>query len=239
MILTRYLYPKENVEYSFKIALFEGNHEQSLFWTYELYFSGFKQQVLQLLMKIFSEYFSHSLRKTKITNYLQKKFDEWKTVRKDSIVATFIENIIRCQLNIEKITQDFPNYSWEEYVRKNASETNILYIVYKDQDIQKYKNRPFISSKTWKIPPKVCLCTCLRKPGSPELNILDYDEWLFHAAGSPLWKSRIQKYDGMIDYDQKTVRFSDEDLEESFRNVYDFEPDEQSLVVMKKWFGIF
>ena len=52
MILTRYLYPKENVEYSFKIALFEGNHEQSLFWTYELYFSGFKQETLELFRDV-------------------------------------------------------------------------------------------------------------------------------------------------------------------------------------------
>jgi hypothetical protein len=78
----------------------------------------------------------------------------------------------------------------------------------------------------------------LREPGSPELNIRDYDEWLFQAAGSPLWKSRIQKYYGIVDYEQKTVMFSDEDKEEAFYNLYDLEPDEQSLTVQHKWLGI-
>ena len=73
MILTRYLYPKHNVEYSLVIALFQENREQANFWAYELYFSGFKQQVLHELLLIFEEYFMDSIRKTKITNYLHKK----------------------------------------------------------------------------------------------------------------------------------------------------------------------
>ena len=155
------------------------------------------------------------------------------------MVATCVENIIRCQINIERLNQEFPDFQWEacsrNYVLQN--ETKLLYIVYHDSDIQMYKNRPFIYSKSWKIAGKVCKYTCLREPGSPELHIKDYDEWLFYAAGSPLWKSRIQKYDGTIDCEQKTVRFSDEDKEEAFRQLYDFEPDEQPLSVMHKWFG--
>ena len=84
---------------------------------------------------------------------------------------------------------------------------------------------------------EVCLYTCLREPGSPELNIKDYDEWVFHASGSPLWKSRIQKYDGMVDYEQKTVRFSNDERKEAFYNLYNLEPDEQPLIVQKRWFG--
>ena len=239
MILTRYLYPKHNVEYSLKIALFQENHEHALFWAYELYFSGFKQHVLRLLIKILDDYFASSLRKNKITKYLQKKTDGLRTQPKDSMVATFVENIIRCQINVEKLDQEFPDFQWEACSRNFVlqNETKLLYIVYRDQDIQTYKNRPFISSKSWKIPSKMCKYMCLREPSSTKLNIRDYDEWLFYAAGSPLWKSRIQKYDGMVDYEQKTVRFSDEDLEESFRNVYDFEPDEQPLIVQNRWFG--
>ena len=96
MILTRYSYPKNNVEYSLIIALLQENREEAKFWAYELYFSGFKQQVLRGLLLIFEEYFVDSVRKTKIANYLHKKIDE--PTRKDSIVATVVENIIRCLL---------------------------------------------------------------------------------------------------------------------------------------------
>jgi hypothetical protein len=236
MILTRYLYPKNNVEYSLIIALLQENREQAKFWAYELYFSGFKQQVLWGLLLIFEEYFVDSTRKTKISNYLQKKIDE--PSRKDSIVATVVENIIRCQINVEKITQHLPDFQWGACSRNNTSPTRLLFVVHQDADIQSYKNRPLISTKSWKLPSKLCKYTCLREPGSPELNIRDYDEWLFQAAGSPLWKSRIQKYYGIVDYEQKTVMFSDEDKEEAFYNLYDLEPDEQSLTVQHKWLGI-
>ena len=239
MILTRYLYPKTNVEYSLIIALFQENHEQAHFWAYELYFSGFKQQVLRGLLLIFEEYFVDSVRKTKITNYLHKKINEQQASRKDFIVATVVENIIRCQINVEKIARDFPGFQWSDCSRILASqtETRLLYIVYKDADIQKHKNILLIATKSWKLPSKVCLYTCLREPGSPELNIKDYDEWVFHASGSPLWKSRIQKYDGMVDYEQKTVRFSNDERKEAFYNLYNLEPDEQPLIVQKRWFG--
>ena len=257
MILTRYLYPKNNVEYSLIIALLQENLEQAKFWAYELYFSGFKQQVLRGLLLIFEEYFVDSTRKTKIANYLQKKIDE--PSRKDSIVATVVENIIRCQINVDKITQHLPDFQWESCSRNYISPTRLLrdgtkrsgvpdqlseakrrivFIVHQDTDIQSYKNRPLIAMKSWKLPPKLCIYTCLREPGSPELNIRDYDGWLFQAAGSPLWKSRIHKYDGIVDYEEKTVMFSDEYKEEAFYNLYDLEPDEQSLIVQHKWLGI-
>jgi hypothetical protein len=244
MILTRYLYPKNNAEYSLKVALFQGNCEQALFWAYELYFSGFKQQVLQFLKKNLDDYFLSSLRKKKVADYLQKKMDEWRTSRKDAMVATFVENILRCQIDVEQLRQDLPEYAWEEYSRNFAGQTDppVLFIVYKDSDIQPYKNRPLISTKSWKIPPKVCIYTCLREPGShaPEMlfDMVVAGEWLFYAAGSPLWKTRIQKYQGIINYDKKMVTFSDEDLEEAFYNLYNLEPDEQPKTVINKWLGI-
>jgi len=244
MILTRYLYPKNNVEYSLKIAIFQENLEHALFWAYELYFSGFKQQVLQLLMHVFDVYFEPSFRKTKITQYLQKKMKEWQTRRSDAMVATFVANILRGQIDDEKIAEDFTvvggtPLSWENYARKPAStgETQIIYITFRETDIQKYKNRPLITTKSWKIPPKVCLYSCLREPGSILLTIGDYDNWLVYASRSPVWKSRIEKYGGIVDYSEKTVTFSDENLEEAFYNLYNLEPDEQPLIVQKRWFG--
>lgn len=216
LILTRYLYPKHNVEYSLKEAMKKENLTESLFWAYELYYSGHKRHVLQLLLNIFDNCYEHNLRKKKIDAFLQKKMEEWQQTQLDSVVATFVANIIHCQRN---------------------TNTKIIYVVYKDADIQPYKNRPFVSTKSWKIPSKMCLFHCLREPGSPELNRETYDNWLFYAAGSPLWKSRIQKYYGIVDLEEKCVKFSDTDAEENFYNLYNLEPDEQPLSVQHKWFG--
>ena len=46
MIYTRCLYDKKAVEFSLLIALLDRNREEALFWTYELYHSGFKEETI-------------------------------------------------------------------------------------------------------------------------------------------------------------------------------------------------
>jgi len=55
------------------------------------------------------------------------------------------------------------------------------------------------------------------------------DKWLYHAAFSPVWFSRIKSCKGYIDYVNQEVKFVDDDWEEAFYNKYGYEPDEQSL----------
>lgn len=49
MILTRYIYEKENLKYSILLALLNKDREQVKFWVYELYYSGFKTETFHLL----------------------------------------------------------------------------------------------------------------------------------------------------------------------------------------------
>jgi hypothetical protein len=63
------------------------------------------------------------------------------------------------------------------------------------------------------------------------------EKWLYHAAFSPIWFSRIKNYKGYIDYQKNEVKFIDEDWEESFYNKYGYEPDEQSLFVKENTLG--
>jgi hypothetical protein len=169
---------------------------------------------------------------------------DWKASRKDMVPASFVHNIILCEIDASKLLQDFPGFIWATFSRGILQkQSRLVYVAYKEADIQKYKNRPLISTKSWKIPPKVCLYTCLREPGSLTskmiFDLVVAGEWLFYAAGSPLWKTRIQKYDGIVDYEEKRVRFSDEDLEEAFYNLYNLEPDEQPKLVINRWLGNF
>jgi predicted DNA-binding helix-hairpin-helix protein len=54
------------------------------------------------------------------------------------------------------------------------------------------------------------------------------NNWLFYASYSPIWKSRIETYNGKINLEQKRVEFRDDDLEE-FYDKYGFEPDEMNM----------
>ena len=67
-------------------------------------------------------------------------------------------------------------------------------------------------------------------------NITDAykNNWLFYASFSPVWKDRIQKYNGIIDIIKKEIIFnSDNDLENFYEN-FGLEPDEQKIEVQNK-----
>jgi len=72
------------------------------------------------------------------------------------------------------------------------------------------------------------------KRDNTDIKTAYYFNWLYHASFSPLWKERIQKYNGFIDEEKKTVLFKNESLEEEFYNYFNYEPDEQKSEVQDK-----
>jgi len=71
------------------------------------------------------------------------------------------------------------------------------------------------------------------KRDKTDMTIAYRENWLYHASFSPLWKERINHYNGEILSD-KTVIFNDDEDEEKFREKYDYEPDEQKKDVQDK-----
>lgn len=63
------------------------------------------------------------------------------------------------------------------------------------------------------------------------------DNWLYHAAFSPIWFDRIKSFKGYVDYQKNKVNFIAEDWEEAFYNKYGLEPDEQPLFVKENTLG--
>ena len=47
LVLTRYLYIKEDVLMSLLISILEKEYDESLFWASELYFSGYEQETVE------------------------------------------------------------------------------------------------------------------------------------------------------------------------------------------------
>jgi hypothetical protein len=52
-IFTRYLYEYSHVQHSLIWALLERQRDEALFWTYEMYFSGFQEETFQWLWEIY------------------------------------------------------------------------------------------------------------------------------------------------------------------------------------------
>ena len=72
----------------------------------------------------------------------------------------------------------------------------------------------------------------------PRYHVADVEkllwfDWMYYSSKSPLWGERIKKYGGVVNEENKTVDFEDEDVEEEFHQDYGLEPDEQHINVQK------
>jgi len=120
---------------------------------------------------------------------------------------------------------------------KNNKYDPRIYVIKEQKDILNYKTKPVIELKAWKIPKRECLYQLKLNPSSNSKNIYHYENWLYYASRSPLWRIRISRHNGTIDNENKTIVFNSVENEETFYNLYNYEPDEQSLEVQTKWIG--
>lgn len=58
MIFTRYLYLKDEVEIALMLSLLNKKEDEALFWAYELYYSGFIDDLIQLIFKIYYDFYA-------------------------------------------------------------------------------------------------------------------------------------------------------------------------------------
>ncbi len=52
-------------------------------------------------------------------------------------------------------------------------------------------------------------------------------DWIYYSSKSPMWAKRIAEHGGVVNEENKTVDFENEDAEEKFHQDYGLEPDEQ------------
>ena len=77
MILTRFLYAKDEVELSLLTALLKKEDLKIIYyWAYELYYSGFENELFDLLWKIYLDFYY--VHQPYFLSYLKKKHDLWK-----------------------------------------------------------------------------------------------------------------------------------------------------------------
>ena len=101
-VLTRYLYAKDEVELALLVAILNKS-DDSLFWAYELHYSGFTQELFQLLRKIYYDFFATL--NPAFEAYFIKKENEWLKLRNTTIDTTTDTTIDTTNIIIASIIQ--------------------------------------------------------------------------------------------------------------------------------------
>ena len=223
LILSRYLYNKERVLESLEKTIIEGLYEESLFWGYELYFSGFETEVFQKCFYIFNTYYNNY---KKLGKFMLKKEKEWflsqeTGPKKDEILASLIKNMCMRKRDLNK----------EEAKRE-------MYVIIDSTQIECFRTRTI--KPVWKTLPTVCRYDLRATKNDIDESCIELfrEHWLFHASYTPIWKTRILENGGKMNIEEKKVVFrEDEDLEHFYES-YGFEPDEQNIEIQKRCLGI-
>lgn len=109
-----------------------------------------------------------------------------------------------------------------EYVQKTNEQSKRLYHTLKDKRL--YKIRTNIG----------CFPLERYEPTCPAMNKVLWDHWKYYSYMCPLWKKRFDIYDIELDHINKKIIFKKEEEEEEFSEMYNYEPDEQSLSTQEK-----
>jgi hypothetical protein len=242
LIFTRYLYSKEDVVRSLFIALLNKETDEALFWAYEIYYSGFQEEIMEVIIRIFHEIYEKR-NSTQFCEFVLNQYGKWIDNRgDDTIPGTIVWNLSKSPYYLTQFIENYFEMKLNS-MRTNEPKKRKLRLIFKESDIEKYKT--VVASepgKAWKILPQVC------KYGiHPEIRSLfqianvdfrkEYCEnWLFYAARSPIWCDRIITCGGFV-MDNEKINIVDEDKTEEFYQLYNYEPDEQSPEIQEKSIG--
>jgi hypothetical protein len=96
LIFTRYLYLKDEVRISLLVSILNKS-DDSIFWGYELYYSGFKNEFFELIWKIYYDFFATL--NPSFEAYLKKKHKQWllnenASQADDKIVKSIIQDLL-------------------------------------------------------------------------------------------------------------------------------------------------
>jgi len=217
-ILTRYLYDKEQAEFSLLVAMLTCDVDQAKFWAYEVYYSGFKYETVTYLLKLFYQLYYKQY--PKLENFFDIHFQNWSASDQtyDEFVGMLIENMAIRSPDTSKRNSKF-------YIKLSAA------------NVARYKTKPVLELQGWRIPRRECRYRLIVKPESQLLTFATYENWLYYASFSPIWRNRIERYGGTVIEKDKKVVFESEESEEQFHCWHNFEPDEQPSWVQSNWIG--
>ena len=234
--LTRYLYIKEDVMMSLIISVFEKDYDRALFWASELYYSGYTQETALFIVSLYDNFYRPYNPKLLSLVYTLKTTDSFEKI--PTILKNLTSRPRKYSLQYFMQRNPYPDIEPDAHKKETS-----LHICAPKEDEIKYGLHN-MKEKTYNILKKVCKygttskwgqvfeCGYINKTNN-EITKLQLERWLYYASFSPLWKERIEEYNGSIDHEKECVHFEDEPFE-MFHNNYDYELDEQSKEILEK-----
>ena len=235
LALSRYLYDRYEIKQSLLMSILQRDKDQALFWVYELYYSGWEECAFTYLILICNKLFYEL---DWLSDYMELQYDLWKGNPYDEIIGNGV--CLLCSLDYSLV--EFAKSYFSVEVKKMARYKSL----YNKQDIEFMKEGTLEKYKT------VVCEDCPRKTLSSikgysshheyqelfghgnNIGKAEYNSWIMHASKSPLWKKRIEDCNGVVDLEKNTVFFQNENDEDLFYNKWNFEIDEQSVVIQEQ-----
>lgn len=182
----------------------------------------------------------------------------------ENILERSIDYFIIKKVNIkkQKIIKDFEKHLYKNkrtivlsrimhyyYLMNNFKMGKSMYISVNMEDTIIYEtilNGEVTTFRPYKILPMACICGTndlkylglfkLKREIYKELGIKnEYDyHWEYHAYLSPVWRKRMEEFQGFLNHETKRLEFPDDDLFEEFYDQYAYEPDEQKMCTKEK-----
>ena len=214
IVLTRYLYIKEDVLASLTMSILDKDYEQAVFWTCELYYSGFKEEVADYLMANYRELFQS--KNPQLGAFLDSLYVQ--RTEGAYIVATMARNlaVLSRQFDVGGFCAEIGGYI-------NLSDTSYieprLFVNLTRESVNRYYQVNIAEGDfPRQILQKVCkystnktmvdLFQCSHQGiSSGELAKMHRLHWLYYASFSPIWSRRIKKYGGRVNHLYKRVDF--------------------------------
>jgi len=244
------------VSCSLVLSLLDNQIEQSLFWGYELYYSGFTTETIDLVVYMYEVFYKKN--NPSFKKFISEKYNEWVLDNsKDSILATIIRNLL-----------SFHSCYYIENPEKTiTAKKKPIKILYLEKDIEKYKTKECDEDNmrpNWRFLSKVCVypiynvdshqCNHLFDTNSnkqisekviginpankPELLHSWLYHWEYYSAKSPIWKTRIENAGGTLNHETKQIDFISEESREQYYEKYGYEPDEQTNEIERFCIGV-
>lgn len=210
-MFTRYLYEFDHVKYSLLESVREKKREEALFWAYELYHSGFREEIWQCIREELAKY------SQKLERRLNTFYAEWQETGDACLIGTVVGTLT---------IRDPESKEREEEDKQCTKKFIILYKEDRHQTVSVNSARNYLKQVS-KYPIRTRLSV---NEQSAYLGI----NWLYYCAKTPIWRSRILEGGGKIlilDGEERLIAFENDDLLEEFYERWGFEPDEQSVDV--------
>jgi hypothetical protein len=233
------------------LALLDRNSDEALFWTYELYYSGFKQETIDYLYQTYE--FLYSFDNDDLEDFILKLESGWQNNNTldhlaGSIAITLCGRKYRIDHFIKEILHIVCKSIDNGIDKSTEKKSRKLKVYLKPSDIEIYKTIESngtafnVLKKACRYPLRKYVNNIFQTFVPENIREIYYYHWQYYAVRSWVWKERAELYNAYLNHETKQLVFSEvesdsDEFEQEFYKNWGYEPDEQSLIVQSKSIG--